>query len=410
MRKQAALWVLPVLVVGVVVLADNNPATDQVKRMVGYQGWLDRDGVPVSGPVDLVLGLYADDTSPSPIYRQCFSTTASAGRFHVVLGPQGVTGGDGVGCAGTPVSLATVIADANDLHVGVSVSDRQAGLVALRGRQRILPVPYTFWATEAADFRVNQDLTVVRNAAVSGTLTAGALALNGNLGVTGNVQATGSVSGRTLGGTYTPPYDVWGASPAVGAGGAAIYNEGTNYKALMIVGNDSAGAGLGRKIGMWDDVSVARNLDVAATTTTTYATVTQDLTVRGNQVVNQNLTVLNRHLPNYDSDWVYYTNATHQDVALPHGFGFIPSRVLLQACGHMVSGQCQTRVVMVTESGYRHDASYVNPMNITADTNNIYVAIAQNAWMYGYWDKRGGLAGWDDPDLSNAWYRVLAWK
>lgn len=56
-------------------------------------------------------------------------------------------------------------------------------------------------------------------------------------------------------GPYLPRYSVW-HSLETGEGGAAIYNDGTDpYRALMLIGNDSAGTG-SRHVRVYDDLLV----------------------------------------------------------------------------------------------------------------------------------------------------------
>ena len=62
--------------------------------------------------------------------------------------------------------------------------------------------------------------------------------------------------GGALGGNYglTPAYSNWW-SYGGGDGGAAIYNDGSGFKSLMVVGNNSAGGP--RQVGVWDDLTVS---------------------------------------------------------------------------------------------------------------------------------------------------------
>ena len=46
-----------------------------------------------------------------------------------------------------------------------------------------------------------------------------------------------------------------------GNGKSYVVNDDGNYKKLMLVGNDSGGGGI-RRVGMWDDVEISRNLQV----------------------------------------------------------------------------------------------------------------------------------------------------
>jgi hypothetical protein len=88
----------------------------------------------------------------------------------------------------------------------------------------------------------------------------------GNLGVGTTAPAAKlDIKGDYFAQRYFPRYAAWGAT---GDGGAAITNDNGSFKALMIVGNNSAGGV--RQVGIWD------NLTVNGT-----ATVTSTLTVNG---------------------------------------------------------------------------------------------------------------------------------
>lgn len=52
---------------------------------------------------------------------------------------------------------------------------------------------------------------------------------------------------------FIPPFTSWN-SLGTGGGGAAIYNDASTYKKLMIVGNNSAGGV--REVGVWDNLTV----------------------------------------------------------------------------------------------------------------------------------------------------------
>lgn len=82
---------------------------------------------------------------------------------------------------------------------------------------------------------------------------SGAISVNGS-----NVGVNGSITGNA----FIPGYASWNAY-GTGGGGAAIYDDNGTYKALMIVGNNSAGGN--REVGIWDDLSVNGNLTVSGT-------------------------------------------------------------------------------------------------------------------------------------------------
>ncbi len=75
-----------------------------------------------------------------------------------------------------------------------------------------------------------------------------------------NVNATTVTATRVAAGGYTPPAAGW-ASQGTGTNGAAIYNDTSSFRTLMVVGNDSAGSGR-RRVGLWDDVTVSGNMSV----------------------------------------------------------------------------------------------------------------------------------------------------
>jgi hypothetical protein len=89
----------------------------------------------------------------------------------------------------------------------------------------------------------------------------------GSLGIgTGSPGAKLAVMNGAIGGTtaFMPNYVSWGAY-GTGDGGAGIYNDNGGYHLFMIVGNNSGGGS--RKVGLWDDVTVAGNLTVNGTIT-----------------------------------------------------------------------------------------------------------------------------------------------
>lgn len=74
-----------------------------------------------------------------------------------------------------------------------------------------------------------------------------------------------SFPGGAITGTYgivPTGYAGW-ASYGTGAGGAAIYNDGGSYRTLMLVGNNSGGAGI-RRVGVWDELDVNGTLNASS--------------------------------------------------------------------------------------------------------------------------------------------------
>lgn len=95
---------------------------------------------------------------------------------------------------------------------------------------------------------------------------------SGNLGIgTQTPAARLDVQGDFYAQRYFPRYAAWGTT--TGDGGAAIVNDNTTYKTLMIVGNSSGGGT--RQVSLWDQLNVNGNVVVNGTVTTTGGTALQ---------------------------------------------------------------------------------------------------------------------------------------
>lgn len=90
--------------------------------------------------------------------------------------------------------------------------------------------------------------------------------LEAKVGGTGTVAAPNGdiTTGRISTSSIAPRYQNWN-SFAVGAGGAGVVNDDANYKALMVVGNTSAGSD--RKVNIYDDLAVNSDVSVGASLT-----------------------------------------------------------------------------------------------------------------------------------------------
>ena len=91
--------------------------------------------------------------------------------------------------------------------------------------------------------------------------TSGLLGINANTKNGVNIGGNLNLDGRIL-----PDYENWDGTQT-GSGGAVITNDNNTFKALMIVGNDSAVNGTGnagdRRVNLYDDVSISGDLTVA---------------------------------------------------------------------------------------------------------------------------------------------------
>lgn len=198
------------LFVAVTAVADGDPTTDTVPRVIPYTGSLERDGAPVTLLGDAAPWMRFDLTSgPAEgapvVYSQVTQVPVHGGRFTVMLGPTG-TGG---------VSLATAVAAADSLHMRMTLLGDPAvpgDDIALAGAQQVLMAPFAMWATDATDFSVARDLTVARDAFVGrnletvGNVEAGSLDVNGAARLAGTAAVTGALtaaSSLTVTGTTT---------------------------------------------------------------------------------------------------------------------------------------------------------------------------------------------------------------
>ncbi len=327
-------------------------------HQIPYQGHLDLDGVAVSGPFDFWFELYStpdggDCMRTPPPSTDCLwadevtGVEVTGGAFSVVLG-----------------SVANPLGDAiwqNDVYLGIRVmGGGDAGYTALTGRQRILAVPMAARAETAKNYHVTGTLVVDGATTLSGPTT---------------VNAAMTTRG------ILPRYQPWSEDAETGDGGAAIYNDNETYSRLMIVGNTLAGGTL-RRVGILDDLFVGNNLDVNG-----------------------------RLLPDYQSAWKEVSSASANEVTFEHGLGSIPSHVQILQCGAVDGDTCLTRVVMAGTRGYQDGTSLINPVTVTADNTQIYVALT-TWWVWGYWTPAKGFdcPGGVNKNCRIGYYRVLAWR
>ncbi len=209
------------------------------ESLIAYQGVLDLDGIPQSGVFDFVFELYSAEFS-----GECETPTAEClwddafpgisihgGRFSVLLG----------GNAPLPDSVW----QSDLVYLGIQIKGAgDSDYTQLAGRKRIVAVPYSARAATAKNYHV-----------------------------TGALVVDGALQSHAI----TPSYQTWDTQGR-GEGGAAIYNDGSGEKKLMIVGNNSAGGD--REVGLWDSVTVSRDLRV-----------NRNLAVSGGVDINGGLTV-----------------------------------------------------------------------------------------------------------------------
>ena len=159
----------------VAVMADGDPGTDDVPRMIPYQGVLEMDGAPVNAmggdAIWVEFGLYDGPGEGAQLrYTQRRALEVFRGRFTTTIGPTGE--------GGEPIE--EVIRAADDLYLGMTLlgnPEDPGDDVALANRQRLMATPYAMWTTSATHLTVARDLSV-----------GGALGMGGDLSVGGDVQ------------------------------------------------------------------------------------------------------------------------------------------------------------------------------------------------------------------------------
>ena len=242
------------VMIGLSAMADGDPTTDTVPRMLPYTGTLEQNGQPVNAvgenAIHILFSLYDAADAEAPVYNQPLRLEVYAGRFTATIGPVGL------GPNNEEVAIADVVAAADDLHLGMTLlgdpEDPEDDL-PLTNRQRIMATPYAMWSTSATHLVVNNSLTVAGPADLNGGVhVTGDSVLSGDL----DVDGLATIHGVNLG--FAP----W-SDNSVGDGGAAIRNDNGDHQKLMLVGNNSAGGR--RQIGLWDDVTIDDDLHVGGT-------------------------------------------------------------------------------------------------------------------------------------------------
>jgi len=128
--------------------ADESDATEQVPRVIPWEGTVALAGEPFDGPLAMRFTLYDDNNGA--IWTETWDDATRripvvAGSFSVLLG--------------TYQSIEGAIADAADLALGVEVKTT-GSWTALAGRQRLAAAPYGLWASRSSSLVVANTLSV----------------------------------------------------------------------------------------------------------------------------------------------------------------------------------------------------------------------------------------------------------
>jgi len=219
----------------VIALADGNPTTDQVPKLIPYQGTLEKDGAGVTGQVQMTFTLYDGPSATTPAWTEQQTVSVYAGRFLAMLGSASATSAS---------SLALVLTNADDLYLAVTLNTA-SGDVALANRQRFLPVPYSMWTTAATSFKVST------LDAPSGT------AMCVNCVARTAVQVGGTLNLRAWDLAFTP----WDTA-ARGDGGRALSLTASDTLTVNFAGDFAGGVRIEGAVAMPGSVTVGTTLSV----------------------------------------------------------------------------------------------------------------------------------------------------
>jgi|GEM_PF-1867141 len=245
---------------------------DGQERTMAYQGYLERNSVPVEGQMNLRFGL----TSATGGNWDCLATSVDSGDacglWWEPHDDVAVSQGNFSVELGDVFSLTDAVFAQNALYLKIAVEDPNSpGFTVLPGEQKLSAVAFANRGVAAKNFTVSGNLTVdghsdFNTADVNGTLTAGRLDAYGNITAVGSIYSERSAlidqavvvdddaNRFRIGGDYTGHVNDNNSY-------AEIANDTDVHEKLMLLGNRSAGTGR-RRIGMWDDVLVNRSLTV----------------------------------------------------------------------------------------------------------------------------------------------------
>lgn len=145
----AAAVCLGALAEGAHVLAEiGTPGNDSTG--IPYEGFLERDGAPLAGPVSVRVSVLASDIAgATPIYEETQDITAAAGRIGMTIGVGTRTAG-----SATPFNAAVGAQDALFLALAVKTAN-DADYVPLAGTQRLGSAAYALRAAPGHSFRAD---------------------------------------------------------------------------------------------------------------------------------------------------------------------------------------------------------------------------------------------------------------
>ena len=226
------------LVTALTAYADGNPSTDQVPKLIPYQGTLEKDGTGVTGQVPMTFSLFDGSAATTAAWTEKQTVNVFAGRFLAMLGATSAT---------SATNLAKTLTNADDVYLAVTLNTG-SGDVPLSNRQRFLPTPYSLWTTASTNFKTN---SVDAPSGVPLTLNAGTKT---------EVQVGGNLRLRGYDVTFSP----LDAGPR-GDGGRAVVQDTGDTLALNFNGDFAGGVRVDGAVNVPGNLTVGTSLSVNVT-------------------------------------------------------------------------------------------------------------------------------------------------
>lgn len=245
---------------------DGDPATDNIQRVVPYDGVLDLDGAGYNGLVDVIFTLYDSADGGEAVWTETWSAdeeraiTITGGRFSVNLG--------------TFEDIETVIADAGQVYLGLQIKLPEAeAYTTLSGRQRLNPVPYALWGAQASNLTVAGDARFEGPAtAVSGLTVRQGLTLTGGATMGGTASFSGEINADRI---YLQDAE----------GTSRLFSHYSSYLRMGASGAFDLGlkveipARFDEPVSILDDLSITGDIDSSGDIVTTGDIAARDLTL-----------------------------------------------------------------------------------------------------------------------------------
>ncbi len=317
-------YLVPGICIGVILAMAlttmaNDTELDSDPRVFPYKGYLEFDGEPFAGNVDVQFTVTDDDSCS--FTEEHDSVATYGGHFAVSIGS---VEGDVPDCVFDSERVF--------IQVGVRNADSVEAYTTLSGSQRIYPVPFAYWAGEGSDMKIDgnatvgSNLVVMGNADLQGALDVGLDAeIEGQLTArnTTDIGSSNSGGGLIVGNPNGNNVRIDGNEIqrfSNGNTGALILNQhggNINFGGNLLDVNDNT-------------LNVGENLAIAGNATATGNVQGVNLTATGNATVEGQLFVDSGtrgiKFPddpfggNSDTAWIqYYQDGSGEDAALQIG-------------------------------------------------------------------------------------------